>query len=186
MAKRNINIGATPNDRSGDLIRTAFQKVNDNFTELYAGLPLLSVGPIPPDSPHVNGEQWWDSTEGNSYIWYDDAWIPSTSSVADQAKNVRQNVGNSVNIDFQSDGIITTLLSSNLVIAFSNYTLGSRVRVVVSASLDTRYVTLGVPAGQSSNGSTQAQAIIVPSIISLEYICAGTTINDVYVIVHSC
>jgi len=36
MAKQVINIGATANDKSGDLLRTAFTKVNDNFTELYA------------------------------------------------------------------------------------------------------------------------------------------------------
>lgn len=35
MAKKIINIGRTANDRSGDPLRTAFAKVNDNFTELY-------------------------------------------------------------------------------------------------------------------------------------------------------
>lgn len=35
MAQQIINIGAAPNDGTGDVLRTAFQKVNDNFTELY-------------------------------------------------------------------------------------------------------------------------------------------------------
>ena len=35
MAKQNINVGTTPNDGTGDGLRTAFIKVNDNFTELY-------------------------------------------------------------------------------------------------------------------------------------------------------
>ena len=35
MAKRVINIGQTANDRSGDPLRTAFSKINENFTELY-------------------------------------------------------------------------------------------------------------------------------------------------------
>ena len=35
MAKQTINIGTTANDGTGDPIRTAFDKVNDNFTELY-------------------------------------------------------------------------------------------------------------------------------------------------------
>jgi hypothetical protein len=35
MAKQTINIGTTANDGSGDPLRTAFDKVNDNFTELY-------------------------------------------------------------------------------------------------------------------------------------------------------
>lgn len=36
MAKQTINIGAAPNDGTGDPIRTAFDKANDNFDELYA------------------------------------------------------------------------------------------------------------------------------------------------------
>jgi len=35
MAKQVINIGAAPNDNSGDPLRDAFIKTNDNFTELY-------------------------------------------------------------------------------------------------------------------------------------------------------
>jgi hypothetical protein len=35
MAQQNINIGAAPNDGSGDNPRVAFKKCNDNFTELY-------------------------------------------------------------------------------------------------------------------------------------------------------
>jgi hypothetical protein len=37
MAIQIINIGQTANDRRGDSLRTAFQKINANFTELYAG-----------------------------------------------------------------------------------------------------------------------------------------------------
>ena len=40
MAKQNINVGATANDRSGDSLRSAFQKINSNFTELYTALGL--------------------------------------------------------------------------------------------------------------------------------------------------
>ena len=35
MAKQVINIGTSANDGTGDPLRTAFDKVNDNFTELY-------------------------------------------------------------------------------------------------------------------------------------------------------
>jgi hypothetical protein len=36
MAKQTINIGTSANDGTGDPLRTAFDKVNDNFTELYS------------------------------------------------------------------------------------------------------------------------------------------------------
>ena len=35
MAQQNIRIGSAPNDKTGDPLRTAFTKVNANFTELY-------------------------------------------------------------------------------------------------------------------------------------------------------
>ena len=49
MAKQSINVGATANDKKGDSLRAAFQKVNNNFTELYTALGLaddttLSLG----------------------------------------------------------------------------------------------------------------------------------------------
>jgi hypothetical protein len=36
MAQQVIGIGAAPNDGTGDNLRTAGGKINDNFTELYA------------------------------------------------------------------------------------------------------------------------------------------------------
>ena len=35
MSQQLINVGTTPNDHLGDPLRTAFQKTNANFTELY-------------------------------------------------------------------------------------------------------------------------------------------------------
>jgi hypothetical protein len=45
MAKQTINVGTTANDRTGDTLRSAFTKVNSNFTELYTtGLIPLQTG----------------------------------------------------------------------------------------------------------------------------------------------
>jgi hypothetical protein len=37
MSQQIINVGQTPNDGAGDPLRTAFIKINNNFSELYAG-----------------------------------------------------------------------------------------------------------------------------------------------------
>jgi hypothetical protein len=37
MARQIINIGTSPNKGDGDPLRSAFDKINDNFAELYAG-----------------------------------------------------------------------------------------------------------------------------------------------------
>jgi len=37
MTQQNINVGTGPDSYTGESLRTAFQKVNDNFSQLYAG-----------------------------------------------------------------------------------------------------------------------------------------------------
>lgn len=44
MAKQAINVGTTANDKKGDSLRAAFQKVNANFTELYEAVGLAATG----------------------------------------------------------------------------------------------------------------------------------------------
>ncbi len=43
MAKQNINIGSSANRGDGDPLRTAFRKVNENFTELYDAIVSPSI-----------------------------------------------------------------------------------------------------------------------------------------------
>ena len=44
MAKQIIGTGSIANDKTGDALRTAFGKVNQNFTELYNGaINLTSI-----------------------------------------------------------------------------------------------------------------------------------------------
>lgn len=52
MAQQTIDIGTVANDLSGDPIRTAYGKCNDNFDELYA----LIGGSFP--SPYVSGNKY--------------------------------------------------------------------------------------------------------------------------------
>jgi hypothetical protein len=40
MAKQNINVGSSANKGDGDPLRTAFTKINSNFTELYDAIGL--------------------------------------------------------------------------------------------------------------------------------------------------
>lgn len=46
MTKQIINIGTSANKGDGDPLRTAFTKVNNNFDELYGGLPSGSIAEI--------------------------------------------------------------------------------------------------------------------------------------------
>lgn len=42
MAQQTVNVGITPNDGTGDSIRSSFIKVNQNFTELYGNISAPS------------------------------------------------------------------------------------------------------------------------------------------------
>jgi ribosome-associated protein YbcJ (S4-like RNA binding protein) len=46
MAYQSINIGSAANDGTGDPLRTAFDKINDNFTELYTELGGTSLSSL--------------------------------------------------------------------------------------------------------------------------------------------
>jgi hypothetical protein len=43
MAQQNIDFGTFPNDPNADAIRAAFQKVQENFTELFSGIAAQRV-----------------------------------------------------------------------------------------------------------------------------------------------
>lgn len=49
MAQKTINIGDSTNDGTGDPLRTAFGKINDNFSELYADIAALEDGNVVTD-----------------------------------------------------------------------------------------------------------------------------------------
>jgi len=50
--KQTINIGAAPDDGTGDVLRTAFDKVNDNFNEVYS---LISADILTVNVRYVTG-----------------------------------------------------------------------------------------------------------------------------------
>jgi hypothetical protein len=57
MAQQIINVGPAPNDGLGDPIRTSFQKINANFTELYnnvSGIVVPGVYYVAPDGNDAN------------------------------------------------------------------------------------------------------------------------------------
>jgi hypothetical protein len=62
MAKQTINVGTAANDKKGDSLRAAFQKVNANFTELYA----TSTVTFPSQTGNANK---YLKTDGTTLSW---------------------------------------------------------------------------------------------------------------------
>jgi chromosome segregation ATPase len=46
MTKKIINVGEEANDNKGDSLRSAFTKINDNFTELYNKPEYISTAQL--------------------------------------------------------------------------------------------------------------------------------------------
>ena len=84
MAQQTINIGVVANDGSGDFLRDAFDKANDNFTELYTA----STTPVTPDIIAVAATRALVLTDANDIIEVDtsgaavDITIPPNATVA--------------------------------------------------------------------------------------------------------
>ena len=80
MTKKIINLG-TADTGNGDPLRIAFDKVNDNFTELYGSIVasgVVSTSASPP-SPADEGDLWWDTNDGNLYVYYSDVWTSANA-----------------------------------------------------------------------------------------------------------
>lgn len=91
MAKQSINIGTSANDRTGDSLRSAFNKINENFTELYVSLgvetnifkpPVLTQVQIDALTPQL-GMLVYNTTTGKFQGYAADANNDSTVGWAD-------------------------------------------------------------------------------------------------------
>jgi hypothetical protein len=64
MTQQTINLGTTANDGSGDPLRTAFTKINANFTDLYSQVSAETA--IPSQTGHSGSVL---TTDGNTLSW---------------------------------------------------------------------------------------------------------------------
>jgi len=63
MTKQNINIGTSANKGDGDPLRTAFTKINQNFTEVYLGPVVYTQSQVDSLTPQF-GMLIYNSTTG--------------------------------------------------------------------------------------------------------------------------
>ncbi|MBE27436.1 MAG: hypothetical protein CMN33_07110 [Saprospirales bacterium] len=82
MAKQTVNIGSSVNKGDGDPLRTAFDKINDNFDELYIGPQQLTQTDIDALTPVV-GMMVYNTTTGKFQGYAADANNDSTAGWAD-------------------------------------------------------------------------------------------------------
>jgi hypothetical protein len=107
MAKQLVNVGQSVNDKHGDPLRTAFEKINSNFDELYSGGlngASITTSTTPPSNP-ITGALWYDEVSGRLYIFFDSSWIDANPALVESINltTLKSVVAASTSfIDFQS------------------------------------------------------------------------------------
>jgi len=138
MAKQVINIGSVANDGTGDPLRTAFDKVNDNFTELYND-----------DAGDVNqvtgtGGITASPTTGNVVVNLDDDSI----TYAKLGAEFTTSAALSTNVDFSTAQVFTKTLTGATTLTFSNTAIGMVKDLVITGDH-----ALTLPAGSTVAGT---------------------------------
>ena len=150
MAKSLINLGTSPNDRTGDTLRDAGSKTNANFNEIYSALGNSSTLSI-----NITG-----ATNGQVLKFNGTAFVPAADVNTDSVNSVNGQTG------------AITLTADNIAEAAGTptnlYFTTARARAAISAS--------GSLAYNSTTGAltyTQANTDNVPEGTSNQYYTSG-------------
>ena len=109
MAQQNINIGTNANDGTGDPLRTAFNKINSNFTELYTSSPFGKQVTITGNQITANASNadLVLSGSGTGGVTASGLRFGGTSISADDSSIVNINEGLNVTGNITAEGDIT-------------------------------------------------------------------------------
>lgn len=138
MAQQLINIGSVANDGTGDPLRDAFDKVNDNFTELYSD----DMGDV--NSVTGSGGLTASPTTGNVVVSLNDDSI----TYAKLGTEFTTSAALSTNVDFSAAQVFTKTLTGATTLTFSNTAIGMVKDLVITGDH-----ALTLPAGSTVAGT---------------------------------
>jgi hypothetical protein len=132
MTQEIINIGAQPNDGEGDPLRTAFAKINNNFTQLFstgyftsnAYSTGLTANQVIFESPVETFTQGVFQINSNDTTSTDTENIALNVSVINDGSGLRWNGHN-------------TLFNGNVLTSYDMDIFDSNVRILVNPLIDT-------------------------------------------------
>ena len=137
MAKQTINIGTTANDGTGDPLRTAFNKANQNYDEIYAD-DFVVTARIADDA-----------------IEYSKLGAEFTEAAVISASDV----------DFSSAQVFTKTLTGTTALTYSSASIGMVKDLVINADGNSFTLPTGtkIIAGTPTTGINFIQVVVTAS-----------------------
>ena len=149
MAKQTINIGTSANDGTGDPLRSAMDKTNDNFTELYNGAGGVADGAV------TTAKLADDAVDSAKII---DGAIDTVHIADDQITYAKLGTEfttaaalSGTSVDWATATTFTKTLGADTTLTFANVSTGMQINLVISGNY-----TLTLPASvkELTNAST--------------------------------
>ena len=170
MAQQTLNIGATANDGTGDTLRVAMDKVNDNFDEIYAS-PIIS------DFITITGNEIRANRSNDDLVLEPSGTgvVATPSITIDSNINITDNIIKTTQSD--SDLILEPNGSGSVVIAKVDINSGSIDNTVIGANTAVAgtFTTLTANTSASIDGVVISDnTITTTSNADLELTGAGT------------
>ena len=161
MAQQTINIGTVANDGTGDPLRTAFDKINDNFTELYSDESTAEVNSITAGDGlegnatvgsvtlNVVGGDGITANADEIEVSVDDSTIELSASDGTGVVRIKDDgvtyakmgtefttsaVISASDVDFSSAAVFTKTISTNTTLTFSNVQTGMVKDLVITGT----------------------------------------------------
>jgi len=181
MAKQTINIGTSANDGTGDPLRTAMSKTNDNFTELYNGAGGVADGAVTTAklaADAVDGTKIADDSVDSEH--YVDGSIDTVHIADDQITYAKMGAEfttvqalTGTTVDWSAATVFTKTITGTEALTFSNVETGKVIDLVLTGGTTvTLPVSVNLISGTydpavsnliqitSTNGSTEQWAVI--------------------------
>ncbi len=187
MAKQTINIGTNQDDGTGDLLRIAFSKINENFTEVYTELGGTSLSSISLNSNVISTDTTNQdivlSPSGAGEVDISaDTLVRGNLVVTGQSRSNTLQVDSNANIDgnLVVDGSFTAASFSVTTLSGTNQALTGTLSVAGATSLNGS-IDLGDSSADTITATGRFDSSLVPSVTNTNDIgSASLRWRDIY------
>ena len=175
MAKQSIGIGTTANDGTGDALRVAFDKVNDNFDEVYAN-DFVTTARIADDA--VTSASIADNAITNA-LMADDAI--DHAELAARYTEIQDISTTSGTINLDASLYTAFNLTGNLTTAtlnLQNMKTGQVVDIILSGTLTSAVITLADDFTTSAINKVGSNDLDTSATNLIQVLCVDDTDSD--------